>query len=281
MNMSIMKTAAHITDAAIKSGRALAGQLSNWVPSKDTVIAFAVIISITLVGASNSHGQVFDVNAIDGSIGQPSILDAGTLLYGLQPFTVTSTLAAADGIEYNAVFSTSHVGIADSNLTGLDVRTWDTAFVYLSNLTDALNGTPTARLEFNLQLAEAANGQQFQDLITTQQGPNGETHHTFIAVAEFGESIDGNDHHQITENFGMDATVILQDNSTTTLDQFLTANIGQTLFAGSIIQNAAINGFYEIAANSNLGQGGVLFIPQGSFEIEVGFAGSAPKIVRS
>ena len=270
--MSIMKTAAHITDAAIKSGRALAGQLSNWVPSKDTVIAFAVIISITLVGASNSHGQVFDVNAIDGSIGQPSLLDANTLAYGLQPFPVTTALTSADSIQYNAAFSTDPVALPNSNLTGLDVRTWDAAFIYISNLADALNGTPTASFEFNPLESTAVNGQQFQDLITMQQGENGETHYNFVSVANLGVSTDGNNHHQITETFDMDTIVTLQDSTTTTLRQFLTANVGQTLYAGSVISNGTSEGSYEIAATSNLGQDGVLFVPQGGFQLDVGFA---------
>ena len=70
----------------------------------------------------------------------------------------------------------------------------------------------------------------------------------------------------------MDTELTLQDNTTTTLGAFLTANVGQTLYAGSVINNPGADGFYEIAANSNLGQDGVLFVPQGGFEIEVGFA---------
>ena len=270
--MSIMKTAANITDAAIESIRALADQISNLVPSKETTTAFALAIAITLVGVSKSHGQVFDINAIDGSIGQPSILDVDVLAYGLQPFSVTTALASADGIEYNAAFSADAVDLPGSNQAALDVRTWDVALVYVSSLTDALNGTPTARFEFNPLLSKATNGQTFQELITTQQGTNGETHHTFVAVANLGVSIDGNEHHQITETFGMDTIVTLQDSTTTTLGQFLTANVGQTLYAGSAIRNSSIDGSYEIAATSNLGQDGVLFVPQGGFQLDVGFA---------
>ena len=185
---------------------------------------------------------------------------------------MTTALASADGIEYNAAFSAGAVQFAGSNETGLDVRTWIDGIMYISTLSDALNGTPTASFEFNPLLARAANGQLFQDLITTQQGVNGETHHTFVPVANLGTSIDGNDHHQITETFGMDTTLTLQDDTTTTLSEFLTANAGQTLYAGSIIHNSAIAGSYDIAATSNLGQDGVLFVPQGGFEIGVGFA---------
>ena len=241
-------------------------------------LAACVIFSLVLSGVVNAQ-LVFNKSDIDGSIGQPSILDSGTLFYGLQPFPVTVALASADGIRYDAAFSTSHVQIANSNLTGLDVRTWDTAFVYLSNLTDALNGTPTARLEFDLQLSKAANGQQFQNLITTQQGPNGETHHTFVAVADLGVSIDGNPHHQITQAFGPDTTLTLQDNSTTSLGQFLTANVGQTLYVGSVINNAGIDGFYEIATTPNSGLAGILKVPQGVFQIEFEFAHQLTAIV--
>jgi len=232
-----------------------------------------IIISILLVLSSSVNAQlVFDRSAIDGSIGQTSVLDGANVGYGLQPFTVTADLASADGLEYNGAFSTDTVEIPGGNQTGLDVTTWNTAIVYISNLADALNGTPTARMEFNPLFSNAPNGQQFQDLITTELGPNGETHYDFFAVADLGESNDGNEHHQITETFDMDTTLTLQDGGTTTLGSFLTDKVGQTLYAGSVINNAAVDGSYEIAASSNLGTDGVLFGAQVGRIVPVGFA---------
>jgi len=145
----------------------------------------AVSISFALSNSVNAQ-LVFEKSAIDGSFGQPSILDANVFAYGLQPFAVTSALASAGGIEYSAAFSAEPVEFAGGNLTGLDVRTWVNGIFYLSNLADALNGTPTARMEFNPLESTAPNGQQFQELITMQQGPNGETHYTFTPVADLG-----------------------------------------------------------------------------------------------
>ena len=278
--MSIMKTAANITDAAIKSGRALAGQLSNLVPSKETATAFALAIAITFVGVSKSHADiVFDVNAIDGSFAQPSGLDAGRLGYGMQPFEVTTSLASASSIEYNAAFSADPVPLPSSNLTGLDVNTWDTGIIYFSSATDALNGTPTARAIFNPLESTAPNGQQFQDLIIETQGSNGETHYTFDPVANLGLSLENNPYHQITEVLDMNTTIIMQDNSTTTLGNFLAANVGQTLYSSSVIQNATSGGAYEIAATPNLGLDGIIFSSQGGFEVEAGFAHSIEGII--
>ena len=232
--------------------------------------AFVVFFSLGLNGSVNAQ-LVFDRSAINESFGQTGILDVNAFAYGLQPFAVTSELASAEGIEYNAVFSTSPVSL-DDNVTGLDVRTWDAGFLFISNLTDALNGTPTASLEFNLLESTAANGQQFQDLIIETQGGNGETHHTFVAVSELGESREGNPHHQLTQTFGMDAVVTLQDHTTTTLGEFLTANTGQTLYAGSITHNAGSNGFYTTPLTPNLGLDGVIFSAQVGQQVPAGLA---------
>jgi len=70
----------------------------------------------------------------------------------------------------------------------------------------------------------------------------------------------------------MDTTITLQDNSTTTLGEFLTSNVGQTLYAGSIINNAAINGSYDIPITPNLGLNGVIYDLQVGQEVEAGFA---------
>ena len=148
MNTAI-ETTKNFANSVIESARDFAASLAKLLPSKATATAFTLAVAITLAGASKSHGQVFDFNTINGSIGQPSLLDSNTLAYGLQPFPVTTALTSADGIEYNAAFSTNAVPLPGGNQTGLDVRTWDAAFVYISNLTDALNGTPTASFEFN------------------------------------------------------------------------------------------------------------------------------------
>ena len=185
---------------------------------------------------------------------------------------VTAALASADGIRYDGAFSTDPVALPSGNLTGLDVRSWTTGLVYLSTSADALNGTPTASLQFNPLLSTAANGQQFQDLIVQQQGSNGETHYSFSAVANLGTSLDNNPYHQITEVFDMTTMVTLQDNSTTTLGNFLNTYQGKTLLGGSVIDNGIIDGGYEIAATPNLGLNGVVFGIQGGLEVEAGFA---------
>jgi hypothetical protein len=154
----------------------------------------------------------------------------------------------------------------------LDVRTWDRALFFISTFADALNGTPTATIVFNPLESQAANGQQFQDLITTVQGSNGETLHTFIPVTDLGLSSFSNPYHQLTETFPFDTEVTLNDDTETTLAQFLTANVGQTLYVGSSLNNDASLGFFNIAATPNLGLDGVLFNITSGQEVEAGFA---------
>ena len=238
----------------------------------------ACVFSLLLSSSVNAQ-LVFNKSDIDGSFGQPNVLDAGTLSHGLQPFEVTPALASANGIEYNGAFSADPVLLPGNILTGLDVRTWSTGFIYLSNATDALNGTPTARAIFNPLEATAPNGQQFQDLIIETQGANGETHHTFDPVANLGFSQENNPYHQITEVLDMNTTLIMQDNSTTTLGSFLANNVGQTLYGSSIITNATSEGSYDIAATPNLGRDGIIFNQQGGFEVEAGFAHSFEGII--
>ena len=241
--------------------------------NSSSILIFAACVTFSLVLSSSVNAQlVFDINAIDESFGQASILDATLLAYGLQPFAVTSALASAEGIEYNAAFSANPVNLPGDDLTGLDVRTWDIGILYISTLTDALNGTPTASITFNPLASLAANGQQLQDLIIQTEGPNGEAHHTFLAVANLGESINNNEHHQITETFDMDTIVTLQNDTTTTLSQFLNANVGETLYVGSIINNASSNGFYEIPLTPNLGLDGVVFSVQVGQQVPAGLA---------
>ena len=280
--MSIMKTAHKLANSAIDSSRNIAGKLAKILPSKERAAAFGLAAAIALGGASKSDADiVFDAVAIDGSFGQPSVLDAGSLSHGLQPFEVTNALASADGIEYNGAFSADPVLLPGNILTGLDVRTWDRGFIYLSNATDALNGTPTARALFNPLESTAPNGQQFQDLIIETQGSNGETHYTFDPVANLGFSQENNPYHQITEVLDMNTTLIMQDNSTTTLGSFLADNVGQTLYSSSIINNATSGGSYDIAATPNLGLNGIIFNQQGGFEVEAGFAHSIEGITTS
>ena len=280
--MSIMKTAHKLANSAIDSSRNIAGKLAKILPSKERAAAFGLAAAIALGGASKSDADiVFDAVAIDGSFGQPSVLDAGGLSHGLQPFEVTPALASANGIEYNGAFSANPVLLPGNILTGLDVRTWSTGFIYLSNATDALNGTPTARALFNPLEATAPNGQQFQDLIIETEGENGERHHTFDPVANLGFSQENNPYHQITETLDMNTTLIIQDNSTTTLGSFLADNEGQTLYGSSIINNATSGGSYNIAATPNLGQDGIIFNQQGGFEVEAGFAHSFEGITAS
>lgn len=243
----------------------------------NTVFALAVMFS--LAALNNSHAQVFDVNAIDGSFAQSSILEEGGISYGLQPFAVTTALASADGLIYHAAFSAAPVGFVNSNETGLDVRTWDTVLFFISTLADALNGTPTAIIVFNPLESQAANGQQLQEIITTQLGPNGETHHTFIPVTDLGLSSFNNPYHQLSETFSMDEVVSLNDGTETTLGQFLTGNIGQTFYVGSSLNNDATNGVFNIAATPNLGLDGVLFSITSGQEVEAGFAHQVAAIV--
>ena len=239
-------------------------------PKSFSVFVLAAFISLCL--SNSTYAQlVFNKVDVDGSFGQGSLLDAGSLSYGLQPFEVTPALASADGIRYDAAFSADPV-LLPSDRFGLDVRSWSSGLIYISTTTDALNGTPTARFEFNPLESTAADGQQFQDLIVQEEGSDGETHFTFSPVADLGTSQDSNRYHQITETFGLDTAVTLQDNTTTTLGQFLTANAGETLFGGSVIQNGNRDGAYEIAATPNLGLDGVIYGVQGGFEVEAGFA---------
>ena len=150
-----------------------------------TVLAVCILLSLS--GGVNAQ-LVFDRTAIDGSFGQSSVLEGNVIAYGLQPFPVTAGLASAAGIEYNAAFSARPILLFDDTF-GLDVRTWDAGFIFISNLEDALNGTPTASFEFSVLEATAPSGQQFQELIIQQAGPNGETHHTFTAVVDLGLSL--------------------------------------------------------------------------------------------
>ena len=236
------------------------------------MLAACVFFSLVL-SSSVSAQLVFNKSDIDESFGLISVTDSIGLSYGLQPFPVTADLASAVGIEYNAAFSADPITLpADNNRAALDVRTWDLGIIFISNITDALNGTPTASFEFNPLEATAPNGQQFKDLIIQQEGPNGETHHTFTAVADLGESLNGYPHHQITETFNINTVVTLNDDTTTTLSQFLTENIGQTLYVGSAITNVASNGAYSIPATQNLGQDGVIFTVQVGTQVPVGLA---------
>ena len=247
-------------------------------PNSSSMLMLAACVFSLLLSSSVNAQLVFNKSDIDGSFGQPNVLDAGTLSHGLQPFEVTPALASANGIEYNGAFSADPVLLPGNILTGLDVRTWSTGFIYLSNATDALNGTPTARAIFNPLESTAPNGQQFQDLIIETQGSNGEIHYTFDPVANLGFSQENNPYHQITEVLDMNTTLIMQDNSTTTLGSFLADNVGQTLYGSSIINNATSGGSYDIAATPNLGLNGIIFNQQGGFEVEAGFAHSFTEV---
>jgi len=215
---------------------------------------------------------VFDKSVIDGSFAQANFCDVGIISYGLQPFAVTSGLASADGIRYDGAFSARAVVLNDGRYSQ-NVRAWEFGRLYISTAEDALNGTPTAYAFFNPLLATAANGQQFQELITTQIAPDGETLYTFSPVADLGASSNGDPYHQITETFGMDTTVMLQDNSTTTLGEFLTANVGQDLYFGSLINSGASAGIYEISAVLTPNTNAILFVfGFGGQELEAVFA---------
>ena len=235
-------------------------------------IAVCLIFSLGLSGTTNAQ-LVFDINDLDGSMTQPSILDATSLIYGMQKFTVTADLVNADAIEYHSAFTTNFVDASHGNQTFLDVRTWQTANIYLSTAADALNGTPTALAFFNPLESTAANGMQFQDLIMEETGPTGSIHHTFIPVTDLGTSSNNNPFHQLTTSFSMDTTLSMQDNSTTTLADFLSEHAGQTLYISSIIRNAATNGIYRVAGGANFGQDGIIYGPTGGFLLEdIGFA---------
>ena len=79
-------------------------------PKSFSVIALVAFIWLGL--SSVTYAQlVFNKVDIDGSFGQPSLLDADSLSYGLQPFEVTAALASADGIRYDGAFSAGSVHI--------------------------------------------------------------------------------------------------------------------------------------------------------------------------
>ena len=214
------------------------------------------------------------VSDIDGSGTQPSFLYAGSQFYAMQPFTVTAALATADALEYSGAFATDPADLRNSDQTGLDVRTWDEGFIYFSTAADALNGTPTARAQFNPLESKAANGQLFEDLIIQETGPNGETHYDFIPVAELGTSLDGNPFHQLTEILSMDSTLTMQDDSTTTLGSFLEANVGANLYLSSVLSNDPDDGFYGIAGIFPVPEAeGIIFLSvRGGFEVEAEFS---------
>ena len=214
------------------------------------------------------------VSDIDGSGTQPSFLYAGSQIYAMQPFTVTAALATADALEYSGAFATDPADLRNSDQTGLDVRTWDEGFIYFSTAADALNGTPTARAQFNPLESKAANGQLFEDLIIQETGPNGETHYDFIPVAELGTSLDGNPFHQLTEILSMDSTLTMQDDSTTTLGSFLEANVGANLYLSSVLSNDPDDGFYGIAGIFPVPEAeGIIFLSvRGGFEVEAEFS---------
>ena len=153
--MLIMKTANNIVNLAIESCCDFASRLSQLLHSKGRAFAFAFLIALAFAGASNTNAAVpggdgsgstndvgspndivFSSSVINGSFGQNSVANAGFLFYGMQPFVVTPDLACAASSVYKGDLSTDAVEI-NSNLTGLDVRTWQSGYIYSSNLTDA------------------------------------------------------------------------------------------------------------------------------------------------
>ena len=228
-----------------------------------------------MLGLSNSiEAQlVFDKSDIDGSFGQPSILDADSISYGMQPFSITPELATATSLQYQGAFSTDAVAIPGTNNEfGLDVRTWGSGFVYISTSEDALNGTPTARFQFNPLTSYAPNGQTYSELITTELGPNGQTFHVFSPVADLGFSTGENPYHQITVPLIGTSEFTLNDSSAVTLTDLLANHLNETLYLSSVIANGTINGSYEVSATENLGSNGIIASTQGGFEVPAGFA---------
>ena len=242
---------------------------------KPKLFSLAVLAVSILLGLSNvANAQlVFNKSDIDGSFGQGSQIDANDVAYGFQPFVVTAALASADSIEYSGAFSADPVLPAVINPTlQLDVRTWNDGFIFVSTAEDALNGTPTASFHFNPLTAFAPNGQQFQDLIIEELGPDGQTFHTFDPVLDLGTSTDGNPYHQISETLDMDAVFTMKDGNSMSLHDLLGIYSGETLYAGSVLSNGTVDGIYEIAGDPRLGSNGVIFRSGQGFEVEAGFA---------
>ena len=242
----------------------------------------AAIFSIALVCFGSTSGAnaqlVFDKSDVDGSFGQGSILNAGDITYGAQPFVVTAGLVSANAIQYAGAFTTdAAIGFDDDSVSELDVRTWNDGLIFISTAEDVFNGTPTAQFKFNPLMSYAPNGQTYSELVTTELGSNGQTLHTFSPVADLGFSTDGNPYHQITVPLSGTSQFTLNDSSTVLLRDLLANHLNETLFISSVISNAASDGVYEIAATDNLGTEGLLFrgvtagIPS-VFEVSAGFA---------
>ena len=240
--------------------------------SKVAILAVSVVFGLS----SGIDAQlVFDKNDIDGSFGQGSILDAGNISYGMQPFSVTSELATANSLQYSAAFSAEGVTpFGDNQVLRIDVRTWDDGFIFISTAEDALNGTPTAGFEFNPLNGFAPNGQTYSELVTTEIGPNGQTLHVFEVAADLGFSTHGNPYHQITVPLTNETVFCLARNGSApiTLGDLLANHLNETLYISSVISNATTDGLYEIAAAENFGTAGLLFSGEDGLEVPAGFA---------
>ena len=238
--------------------------------SKVAILAVSVVFGLSS-GIADAQ-LVFNKSDIDGSFGQGSVLDAGNITYGAQPFVVTAELANANSLQYAGAFSADPVTVSgDDQVPQIDVRTWDDGLIFISTAEDALAGTPTASLEFNPLMGFAPNGQTYGELFTTEVGSNGQTLHVFEVTADLGFSTDGNPYHQITVPLSGASQFALNDSSRVTLTDLLANHLNETLFISSVIANQSSGGGYDIAATNNLGTEGLLFAGIG-VETPAGFA---------
>ena len=239
--------------------------------SKVAILAVSVVFGLSS-GIADAQ-LVFNKSDIDGSFGQGSVLDAGNITYGAQPFVVTAELANANSLQYAGAFSADPVTVSgDDQVPQIDVRTWDDGLIFISTAEDALAGTPTASLEFNPLMGFAPNGQTYGELFTTEVGSNGQTLHVFEVTADLGFSTDGNPYQQITVPLSGASQFTLNDSSRVTLTDLLANHLNETLFISSVIANQSSGGAYDIAATNNLGSDGILFSGLAGLEVPAGFA---------